>query len=313
MFRPNLTPKHRFPMKFSAIPALSLALFTAPAVLRSATVFDYNSTSYVTATQLYSRTATSSDNAGVHTVNLPYSNSTVLNPLSNYTGPSFYGGMNFTTTSSVGVNTRVINDFNNGGATTKDSLVYNTGIGAVINGTQMTLAGVYVFKQSSFQSGFTSGFVGIDGFSTTTINYGNGNYNPVGRWLIQTSGTFYLSQATIALGASGASVSNSLSGAGLSSTLWAVYDPSTSLNFDQSTASFGALSLTNITAAGLYFECDLWTGSTSSGNQGADFLSAVQTFTVTGVPEPNAAGLICLSLGGFVGVAAWKRKRSFRN
>ena len=101
----------------------------------------------------------------------------------------------------------------------------------------------------------TGWFVQVSGYGNSS---GTQAYDAEGRFVVQIGSTVYVSQTTFDFSANG---SFSLSGASLTNELWAPYDPSNELNFDQAVAVFSSQDLAGISAVGIYFEDDVWSGT----------------------------------------------------
>jgi hypothetical protein len=121
---------------------------------------------------------------------------------------------------------------------------------------------------------------------------GGDAWDLTGYFVVEIDGVYYISQTSFDMSGDG---SYSLSAAGLSSESWAVYTPSASLDFDQSTAVYSSLDLDNVTAVGIYYEDDLWSGGTNAAAYGVGISSLTASGTI---PEPAhmsmLLGLICL-------------------
>lgn len=213
------------------------------------------------------------------TATVSFSDASALSPASDYTGPEFFGGASSSitgsaTTSSNG-NSAAVQQQDSG--FDRISLTYNIGNDDPSAKT-MESAGLVYFKTGT---GFDVS--SNDAFSADVSNAFGGS-TAAARWLVRDgSGSLYVSNETFAFG--GASSSN------LTGTTWALLDTSGS-DFFQTYGSFGSLSLTGLTGAGVYYE-GVRNGLTSTGNaNGTGF--RVNQFEV--VPEP--ASLVLLGLGG---------------
>ncbi|MGE9295337.1 MAG: PEP-CTERM sorting domain-containing protein [Puniceicoccales bacterium] len=277
-----------------------LTLAGAP-ISNAAPLIDYGpSAGYVSGDTSFARTA-GSTGTGPFIFRRSFSDSSAdpLSPTSSYSGPTFYGGYQFiTSTIDQGFSRQQIR--NNSGPSATDLIYlqsYNSG--GWLN-SDLSLAGVYLFKQEDFASGLNVGSVQLDGLAMDTTGFINadgsaGDFD--GRFLVQIgNGNYYLSQTTFNLNQNSGSFS--LNGTALEDELWAVYNPATSLNFDSGSSIFGSLSLTNVTAVGLYFENDAWAGTGASGTA---YGLGIQSFSATGssIPEPATTSLM-IGVGGLL-------------
>jgi hypothetical protein len=236
---------------------------------------------------------------------LDYSSTTPFSPASNYSGPTFYGGYMLTSTTVQGSSFQasMINNWSLGGGNDTFRLYANLTGGW--EGSTLSFASLFVFKQADFISGYTSGSYSPDAFSITYRATGaNGAFTPQGRWLVQIDGTFYLSEATIETTASNNSAS--ISGATLSSTKWATYDPTSSLNFNQNIASFSDLDLSNVTAVGVYFEEDSYAGSAADTSAA---LLGLTSYSAGGTVIPEASQMSLFLAFGALMTLLTQRKR----
>ncbi|RRJ97474.1 PEP-CTERM sorting domain-containing protein [Opitutaceae bacterium TAV4] len=273
-------------------------------------VFSFGPTqSYVEADTEFARNSTlTGDSPGPYTYLNAFSDTNPLSPTSGYSGPVFYGGYIFTSSSVQGSNpTRLVVN-NSSTINNNDALRIYAYRGSGWAGSTLGFASVYLFKQADFVAPYNTGTFSPDGFSVTYRASGpDSAFVPTGRWVVQIGDTYYVSQATITAAYNTVSTV-SLSGTAFSSTQWAAYNPTTSLNFNQSAAVFSPLDLSSVTGVGIYFEQDayLGTAATSGG------LLAISAFSVTGtvtpVPEPATLAL----LFGLIALGAIASKRRAR-
>ncbi|WP_309380876.1 PEP-CTERM sorting domain-containing protein [Cerasicoccus frondis] len=248
---------------------------------------DYISDSVVS----FSRSATSSG-SGPYTYTLNYDLDEVLSPSSNYTGPVFYGGYQFSSSTVDGQFSR--QQIRN--SDPLDRIYLQTYSPTGWDGSTLSLHAAFLFKQEDFLPGYQSGANLIEGLSMSSNSFGAGT----GRFLVEVGGSFYVSNSTMNVSGTTSLV---LDAAALSTETWAAYDPFTSLNFDQN-SSFGALALENVTGAGFYVERDSFAGSAAT----TPFGMGIETFEVVGitVPEPSVYALL---LGAVVLGGALMRRR----
>ncbi|WP_309397120.1 hypothetical protein [Cerasicoccus maritimus] len=289
--------------------ALTLVLSGAFTSSQAATVFEFGpSASYVDSDTSFERTASESG-SGPYIFENAFSDTTALSPSSGYSGPKVYGGYIFTSSDidSGFSNQAVRNNYSNLGS--NDTLWLQTFRSLGWGSGTFSFAAVYLFKQEEFNAGFETGNVGVDGFSISFYQNSSGSpadkFSPVGRWMVEIDGVYYLSEATIS-GGNGVGNTISISGSELSSTQWAVYSPESSILFDAGSATFETISLSGVTAVGVNFSDDSFTGD-ASGSSVVSF--GVSEFSVTGttIPEANSFMLI-LPAVFLVGIRCFSRK-----
>lgn len=276
---------------------------------QAAVVFNYGPSDSYVSEDIPFQGAAASTGSGPYVSTNSYKQ---LSPASGYSGPAFFGGYTFSSaTYNVGfTNTASGQGIANSNAILggKNTLYFNVAgpTNSAFWESEMSFASVFVFQQDSFNEGFTSGGLTVDGFGITLFKHGGNNptlrFTPTGRWLVQIGETFYLSQATFTQSVNNESATFSISGNDLSNTQWAAYDPVANLFFDNAPA-FQPMSLTNVTAVGFYVEDTSF--RPYSGTVGMRF--GVSEFAVTGIPEPSATGLLMfLILGGGAALALRK-------
>jgi hypothetical protein len=271
---------------------LALASTTA---LNADTILSYGGKYINGSTSNYARSATGSG-SGPYSETLSFSDDDVLSPTSDYTGPTFYGGYQFSSSTVDGHFSR--QQIRSG--TTEDSIylqTYKATDDGGWDGSELSLHAAYIFKKEDFLAGHTTGSNTITGLSISSNSYSAGT----GRFMVEVGGSYYVSNSTFS--ASGTK-SLILDSTALTTETWASYAPASDLNFDQ-TATFTALSLNNVTAVGYYIERDSWTGTTSS----TPFGLGITNFEVTGtttVPEPSSFALIT---GALAMACITRRKR----
>ncbi|GHC03478.1 PEP-CTERM sorting domain-containing protein [Cerasicoccus arenae] len=288
-----------------------MAVLTGASTLGATTLIDYGpSSSYVSGDVNFARTA-GSTGTGPFIFRRSFNDSSAdpLSPTSAYSGPTFYGGYQFISSSiDQGFSRQQIR--NNASPDTTDQIYLQSFNSGGWLGSDLSLAGVYIFKQDDFGGGLDTGSVALDGISFSTtgfINSADGTINFDGRYVVQIdNGDYYLSQTTLDLRQNNGSFS--ISGTTLENELWAVYNPSIDLDFDEGSASFNSLSLTGVTAIGLYFEENSWAGTDASSTA---YGLGVRSFQATGtsIPEPSTSVLL-MGLGGIIAAAFIKRRRS---
>jgi hypothetical protein len=298
--------------------ALLAAASHAAAAADSPTIFAFGpATDYVTADKPLGRNPAAVTGSGeendpyVHTIS--FDDAAALGPASDYTGPQFYGGYTFTSSSVQGKAPagRVLNNWSLIGNNDAIRIYADAGDGNNWNGSTLGFAAAFIFKQADFIAGKTTGNFAPDGFSVTwrASSGANGNLVPAGRWIVQVDGNYYLSEATITAAGYNITATASLTGSELTNTKWAAYNPAASLNFDQDAASFTALELTAVTAIGVYFEHDSYAATANDRSGG---LLALSTFAATGaitaIPEPGAMAALA-GLATLAAVCAVRRRK----
>jgi len=278
-----------------------------PSHASAANIFNFGpSTSYVTNNTAFSRSANKTG-SGPWTYLNPFSDISALSPESDYSGPVFYGGYTMTSSSVQGSSLEgtVLNNWSLIG--NNDALRIYANLTTGWNNSTLGFASAYLFKQSDFAEPYNTGNFALDGLSVTYRASGaSGAFTPTGRWIVQVDGAYYLSQATITSQYNTISTV-SLSGAALTSTTWAAYNPSSNLFFEDD-ATFSPLDLSKVTAVGIYFEMNSYLGT--SDNSAA--LLAISAFSASGtvIPEPAVATLFLP--GSLVGCLLLRRMRSSR-
>lgn len=254
----------------------------------AATVLSFGpSNSYVTADTTFARSATRTG-SGPWTYLNAFSDTAALSPASDYSGPAFYGGYALTTSSVQGSNLAgaVLNNWSFLGS--NDALRIYANISTGWSGSTLGFASVVLFKQSDFASPYNTGNFALDGLSVTYRASGAaGAFTPTGRWVVQVGSVYYLSEATIT-SAYNTTSTVAISGTTLSSTKWAVYDPSSNLFLDAG-STYATLDLSQVTAVGVYFEDASYLGTSDTSAA----LLAISAFSASGaVPEPSALTLV---------------------
>ncbi|MGE9290906.1 MAG: hypothetical protein ACQKBT_07950, partial [Puniceicoccales bacterium] len=285
-------PKSRLALAFS-----STSILLASVSAQAESLISYGiSNDYVTSDTTFARpTAQVASNPYVYRTS--FSDSNVMSPSSGYTGPTFYGGFEFWSGSiDAGFSRRQIR--NDASPDSSDQIYlqsYNSGGFA---GEDLSLAGVYIFNQTDFGGGLDTGDVTLDGLSVSTTGFINTTDSVVefdGRFVVQVDGgDYYVSETTLNLAQNNATFS--LSGTDLMDELWALYNPSSKLNFDQAAASFGSISLSTVTAVGIYFEEDEWTGTAASGTAYGLGIRSFEATGVSSIPEPAQSSVILMGV-----------------
>jgi len=278
-------------MIYTKITFTSLALLASTAVLTADTLFSFGG-DYASGNLLNARRATGSG-TGPYLETVAFDDSAVMSPSSGYTGPTYYGGFEFSSSTVNGIISREgIRDY-----AAADPIYYQSYNADGWEGSELSLHLAVLFKQEDWLSGHQSGANSVTGLSLSTNAFSAGT----GRFLVQIGGDYYVSNSTVIV--SGAQTLE-LDVADLLLETWAEYDPNSNLNFDQS-ATFAALNLNDVTAAGFYIERDSWTGSSGPTPYGL----GIDAFSISGttIPEPSSMAVM-LGLVGFVMSGCLRRR-----
>ncbi len=270
------------------------SLFACLAIVSSTqadTIFNYQATDSHTSADVSFATAASASGSGPYVDTNNFSDTVALSPSSGYSGPTFYGGYRFSSsTIDKGFTREQIR--NAASPSTTDQLYLQSYQAGGWLGSNLSLHGIYIFKQADFTAGHQTGSVALDGLSFQWVGYGNTQgaetFDFVGRLVVQIDNVYYLSQTSISLANYNGNFS--ISGPTLATEMWTAYDPNASLDFDPGAATFSPLNLEGVTAVGLHFEEDGWAGTDAAG---AAYGFGVISFAATGttvVPEPSSMG-----------------------
>lgn len=268
----------------------SAALFLSPLV--SAQVISYGGTDMVTSNST-SLPWNINDPADNFTW-IPFSDSTALTPPSNYNGPAIYGGasqevtpgFNFTGTGRY----RMVNNAGGDFLELFQNISWDT-----TPGKNRQMAAITYFKSDD-----PFAITANDAFSTAAWGtmQGTGAEILAGRWVVRDNvGDLYVSQETFALGTSKATFTSS----SLLSTNWALFDTSND-DMYQSYGTFGSITLSGLTGAGVYLEYARPNIDNNGGN------GSFQLAEFTAIPEPGTYALIAGILA--LGLVLLRRRRA---
>jgi hypothetical protein len=233
---------------------------------------------------------------------------TPMNP-SSFTGTDsavFYGGYRWTNDQSVSrglTRSEIRNNF----AGTDPAIIAMSTTSTTFTGGAQSIHAVFLFQKADFLSGASTpnlSPVSLEA-SITGIHHSSGGNKgtPEARLLVRNGSDHYLSNTVLDWSTAGSTTEFSLDSTDLASETWASYDPTSSLNFDQ-TSTFSAVVLDDLTGVGIYFEDDMFDIVATGGQQ---FSIGLRSFTATAVPEPSAvAALLGLAAFGLV----WRRRRA---
>ncbi len=178
------------------------------------------------------------------------------NVYSGYSGPSIYGGYQFESTNPEWIFNREQIRFNHQGSHPITMQCYSK------NGwadAEMALHVVIIFKKEDFKKPFNKGDVRIDGLSVKWNTYFTGSERNVsGRYVVEIGGVYYVSDFDFNMTNSG---SSEIGKQNLVGVKWAPYHPEDNLNFDDRSAEYNSLDLSDVMAVGLYVEEDQWFGN----------------------------------------------------
>jgi hypothetical protein len=269
---------------------------------RAEIIVDWGITNYVSANANFSGTPVPDTtqnfggDGGINDSRLTqaFSTSAVLSPTNSYTVPTgmsgaFYGGFEatwFDTNSTVTLSRRQINQSGNA-----DRIAYGIDANPAAAGGELAI--VVLFQKANFLNGAAAETVAFDTGTTLTIDTSSLT-RMEGRYVVGQGGSYYVSSNLFAAGFTTYTLTTP------SSSLWALYDPTAGLNFDQSSAVFSNVTFGDVTSAGFYFENDALTGSDTA----AIFVTG---FAVDVIPEPSALALL-IAATGFLALVARRRR-----
>lgn len=213
----------------------------------------------------------------------PFSDTEQLSPLTNYAGPRFFGGHQWTTTAETRNFTRQQIRDENTPAPTSDQIYFQVASpSATWDGSTLSLAGAVLFQKSDFADTAPEGIVRLNRITLQTTGFFHNEGTPEGRFLVRTKTGYFLSEATFDIGTE--DLLASLDANADPAPQWAPYDPLTNLNFDQGSAAFEVLDLGDVTGLGLYFENDGWAGDPAKV---AQFGFGIRSFEALGTATPD--------------------------
>lgn len=313
----NNIPSIRIPYRqMSALfCAAAFAALTATGTvsLNAATVLDFAaSQTHVVADTSFARVASGSG-SGPYTSLNAFSDTAPLSPASGYTGPAFYGGYSLVSTAFEAGFTRQQIRNNYTDTAGNDAIFIQAVRTEGWAGTTLSFASVFIFKQSDFSEPFQSGEIGVTGFNVTYYNGSTSGsesdrFYAMGRWLVSVGAQYYLSESVIDNGRGLHTAS--LSGEDLAGMNWALYNPETSVAFDAGAASFQPLTLSGVTAVGVYFEDPDFVGQPSASANAMAL--GISSFSVEGsvIPEPSQGALILFGGGALLAGARLRQQQA---
>lgn len=312
------TKQSRFAVKASAVVlGVNLAIgVLSPGSVLAATFVQWGG-DYVSQSQVLSNTAYPSDyyvtsESGQSYGSLKGSIQS-LAPTSGYAAPSgatsgFSGGW----MGSQGAGPGFPGDASGNEGALNNRVVYENGANDRISLSLLAagapaMRGLIVFDKGGFLNGLNSGPVSFDSSSQLSFSGIMDGYRPIGRWLVQDGGVWYISQSEIVQNAYNTVETHVLGD--LNNALWSVYQPvitdSYGTYFFNAAPSTGyaAHAFSDVTSVGVFFD------SYGQANTDGGFSRFVlQEFSATAVPEPSVLALI--GAGALlVGVRQWKRRR----
>jgi hypothetical protein len=256
-------------------------LFTATAAIlnaQSRTVINFGpSETYVSSDIEFDRNATTNIENTAEKVSEFSMETPILKNSATYTGPSIYGGYQFSSTNEAwSFATQKITNRNGN----PDSIKLQCYSQESWADKELSLHGAFLFKHNDVIEGKPSIAMTINGLSVTWSTYFKGTERNVeGRYIVEIDNDYYVSMSTINMTNSG---SNYLTAAMLTGAQWAPYHPEQDLNFNEDVAEYATLSLNKVTAAGIYFEEDRWIGDDSVSSP---YGFSITAFKATGSHE----------------------------
>ena len=274
-------------MKKLHISLASLTLAALAVSSASAQIISYGGDYVASGSTLNSRQWVASGEVAT----VSFSDTNPLDPTSSYTGPDFFGA---SSSRNIGGTATFSGDSSNvqHQASGFDRINLTINVASTDSGRTVQNAGLIYLK-----SGSSFNVTANNQFSSSLDLSFSGAQTSAARWVVRTSsGDLYVSNETFAFGAAPATPATST---GLTTTTWALLNTG-GADFYQTYGTFGSLTLTGLTGAGVYWEAQRTGVNTGAAGNGA----RLNTFTV--VPEPNA---LVLMLGGF-GIMALRRRRA---
>ncbi|AHF94826.1 hypothetical protein OPIT5_27710 [Opitutaceae bacterium TAV5] len=264
---------------------------------------------YVTASQSFQRTTT---NLAPGDFRTSFTDTAPLNPSSGYLGPRFYGGFEILTSNTTGTGNVGIIGGQRVVQSTPDSIQVVSAFTTVWpTSTTASLAGYLLFRQEDWRdtaggaSPLSSGGVTISSLTATySIVTGNSSYTngTTTRWIVQdASGQYYISQASTTPDLELVTTATQ----NVADTSWAAITPATSgsLNLDLGSLNYSvtgtAMMAASVTAAGLYFENDAFSGSGTASSQWLFQLNSLGLTATAAIPESATVSLLC-AVGGLI-------------
>ncbi len=200
---------------------------------------------------------------------------------SGYSGVDIYGGRvrtQFDTTDSM---YNILNNANNGAGMNFRIYSYNN--------VTYQLATLFYVKKGDFAGTGSTMPVTITDDSAFSVRFGSEQYGGGDmRCVVRIGSQLYASQATSNIVTAG-SPGTTYTFSGLASSLWAAYDPAANIYFDAASATFEALTLTNIQAAGIIVN------RTGTGQHNYHWKAYQLDVAADVIPEPAVAVVAALA------------------
>jgi hypothetical protein len=237
---------------------------------------------------------------------LAWSESTLLNPASGYSGTSasFYGGYfdshdgTLTTAANITATARITDS----GVT--DQLYYRFQTPADANKTTVQVGGGISWLKADFLS-LSDTTIALDASSSLSMNIVTLTTSapasqpaPAVRWMIKDGAQWYVSSTSYTT-----TGSKSLSGASLLSETWLTFNPASSLF--EPTGTYATHDFADITAVGYFGWVTLSTAAASTTDIVLNGFAA--NFTAAAVPEPST---VTLALAGVAMLLVSRRRRA---
>jgi hypothetical protein len=229
-----------------------------------------------------------------------WSEATLLNPSSDYTGTPYYGGgfNSYTAATPGGFLSSTYGGIQHNAA--GDRIYYRSQAPGVADMTQRNGAIGVAFLQSDWDA-LSAETAIFDASSSLSMNIQINNANVTWRFIVKEGAQWYVSNASYT--GNGTKTLDAASPTPLLDMTWAAWSPTASLDFDAA-ATFASVPFANITGVGYHGEFGF---ATAGANTTAQDL-VVQGFTanLAIIPEPGTAALVGLS---FAALFALGRRR----
>lgn len=299
--------------------ALPIALILSSQMAFGATIVDFGSNAYVSATQTASGYNFAAGNtAPTSQAARPFSETSAFNPTANYTGPVYYGGATVVRSDNSYlnaqglINAQVLNNSNTiYGNTNRLSVISFssrfTGEGNA--GVTGVLTASVFFKKEDFLGSGSTDLVSLD--STSSFTYAataqNGTALANGlAFIVEQDGLWYRSNFSGALTANGALTNTTT--VSFNSLTWYEWDPNAAFTTFGTTVA--SVSFTDIDAIGIVAQVGRTGTSSTATTNYQFFLGELEiNASLTPVPEPGTTALLLLGCAGTFAILRRKARR----